>query len=189
MDLSAAFKTEVYRPVVTVVIPAVIALTPWMVVVAHAYPKLLSLAATNQGLFAVLCLLLVVATGFLLEDIGSRIEADLWERLQGDRDDLYEEWHRYLRLAFVTEPQGQKYLGTIVMRLKFELSTSVALFVCASGCVVLRVNLGVAIPWFVSSALVALGVYLLWESYCSSKLLRKVRHELLKDIKVVGNAT
>ena len=188
MDLSAAFKTEVYRPVVTIVIPGIVALAPLACYITVRYPGVHEFASSHTLMATIACLLAVIAAGFFLEDLGSLVESRLWEPIQGDTEGLMKDWYEYLRLAFAVEPLGQKYIGTVVMRLKFELSFGIALIICGLGFTWLNYAISVGFPGLAIIAFFILAAYLLYESFQSTKLLRKTRHELLTGIKVIGKA-
>jgi hypothetical protein len=93
LDLSAAFKTEVYRPIVTIVIPGAIALVPLGYYLNARYSGLRIFGDDHPLLTSVTVLLAAIALGFLFEDIGSRIENDLWERALGKCPRARREWY------------------------------------------------------------------------------------------------
>ncbi len=185
MDLSATFKNEVYRPVVTIVIPGLVALTPYVYLLFASQPPLYAFAMKQTVFTGLVGVLAVIAVGFLLEDLGSLIESRVWEPLQKNREELMEEWYEYLRLSFTTEPVGQKYISRVVMRMKFELSFSLSLVFCGVGSIWLKYRLATGISVVAILVMFGVAAYLLWESFNSSKMLRKIRHELLKGVKAV----
>ena len=180
MDLSATFKTEVYRPVVTIAIPGAISSVPIGYYLAATQPDLRTFGDGHPFLTSVTVLLAVIALGFLFEDLGSRVENGIWERLQGKSDRATQEWYAYLRLAPNPEPIGFKYIRTIVTRMKFEISTALALVACVLELFWLRCGGHAEVPVALFFSLVVAGVYLCIESYASCKLLRTLRHEMLK---------
>ena len=183
MNLSGIFKTEVYRPVVTIVIPGIVALAPFAYLFEEAYPHFVVFAKDFQSLAAIACLLAVIAAGFLLEDLGSLLESRVLDKFHSDKDQMLEDWYDYLRLAFETEPIGARYISSVVFRFKFELSFGIALLIAEVGCIILKFT---TVPDFPISVLLVVPVicaYFIWESNSSSILLAKLRRELLKGCK------
>ena len=128
-------------------------------------------------------LLISVTIGFILENVGSIIESKLWDRLQ-DNQDHEDEWYKYLRTAFLHEPVGQRYLRTLTLRMKFELAFSLSLLtVCVGMFCIHLAGLVTGYEFFISSLLlITLAMYLSFESYQTSKVLSRVRHELLLGV-------
>lgn len=184
MNLSSTFQAEVFRPVATIAVPGVTAVMPYILILTYKYPALLEFWDKHELTFITISGLWVIAAGLILEDIGSEIEL-LWDRCHkkrsGARHDS--EWYKFLSIAFEREPIGQKYLRTVTLRMKFELAFSVSLIPFWIGALWLHSM----VPLFsarnaaiASGAVLILCTYLLWESYHSSALLAKLRHELLK---------
>ena len=121
-----------------------------------------------------------IAMGLLVEDIGSRIESRCFDKHLRKARVLTapEEWGRYLRLTFSTEPVGQRCLRTILLRFKFEVGTAVALLLSSPGLFLTGLTFRWALFWF--SLCVALAAWLLLEARCSHQLLSEVRHEILE---------
>jgi hypothetical protein len=171
----------VFRPLATIVIPGAMAISAWFVVLMQRYPSFRNLAAANHTETSLLIALASIASGLLVEDIGSRIESSYFDKRLVKRPGFSEhdkEWDRYLRLAFAIEPMGQRYLRTILLRFKFEMGTSIAFLVSGIGLFWTSLACGWAALWF--SIRGALALYLLAEARCSHQLLSEVRHEILK---------
>lgn len=184
MDFSAPFKNEVFRPIATLLLPGSVALAPYASVLLSVHTGVSGFLESNPGGFYFCFLLLALALGFLLEDAGSRIEALAWDWLIEKETGCHDrDWVSFLKSTPVNgaEPVGHRYLRTLTLRLKFELSIGLALLVG-----------GVGVIWF--DALVAhwshktlvcvvgtiaIGAsYALWESYDTSWVLASVRHIL-----------
>jgi hypothetical protein len=126
--------------------------------------------------------------GLVCEDIGSRLELTHYKRCYKDpaekkKRDL--EWEEYLRTAFKTEPTGQRYLRTVLLRLKFESNSTAGLLIGAAGLLFIT---GVSryLTMGVSAGMVAFAVYLGWcEVAKTVPLLADIRRNLLREIRVV----
>jgi hypothetical protein len=131
MDPVSGLKAELFRPLTTVLVPGLLAIAPFTAIAFARFPKLEALLSSSLGMSALL-LFLGVLSGMLMEDFGSRIELFLWRCFSGtpERD---EEWAKYLQLKTTDEIVGQRYLKTVHLRLKFELSMVPALIMFAAG--------------------------------------------------------
>lgn len=186
MNLSSTFQAEVFRPVATIAVPGVAAVIPYILILTYKYPDLLKFWDKHELTFITISVLWVIAAGLILEDIGSEIEL-LWDRClkkrSGKRHDA--EWYQYLSITFEHEPIGHKYLRTVTLRMKFELAFSISLIPFWAGVLWLH---SMAPLFSARNAAIASGfvlmlcAYLLRESYNSSALLAKLRHELLKGV-------
>jgi hypothetical protein len=184
MELASTFKSEIFRPIVTVLIPGTIAAFPYLLLAAHSFPALADYRDNHEIPYYAIVFLVVVAVGFLLEDVGARIEAHWIDGLLKRRHhpDLYEIWFEYLSRTFEKEPVGQRYLRSILLRMKFELSCSVALPVFFVGLQWLNRERNLFSPCslvVIGIACLALCVYLVFEAYRSGDLLANIRRVLL----------
>jgi hypothetical protein len=181
-EIFSAFGSEIFRPLVTIVIPGAMAISVWFVVLLQKFTLLRALVEANHPETTLLLTLASIAAGLLVEDIGSRIESSYFDKRLGAKpafSNHVEEWNQYLRLAFKTEPVGQGYLRTILLRFKFELGIAIALLSSGLGLLLTTLALWKALTWL--AVLTALTAYLiLVEARSSHKLLSKIRHEILK---------
>jgi hypothetical protein len=186
MDVTAPFKSEVLRPITTWVIPGFVAIAPYVVVVGFYVPEAKRFCEAHPSAATVFMLICVLAAGLILENFGASIETALWDRLL-DRKyaNHLENWDRYLKLRLRDEIIAQRYLKTLVPRMKFELSMAPALFIFWLG--LLWLNLIYRV-WTVHgftflSALLVLGAfYFLRTSYTSAKVLSRIRGLILECI-------
>ena len=135
----------------------------------------------NHTETSLLLALTSIASGLLVEDIGSRIESRSFDKHLSGKPKFsrhHEEWGRYLRLTFSIEPVGQRYLRTILLRFKFEVGTAIALLLSSPGLFFMGLTLWWSLLWFSLCVAIALG--LLFEARCSHQLLSEVRHEILE---------
>lgn len=185
MDILGAFKTEIFRPLVTLAIPGVTSVAPLVPVVTHYNPKIRGFWEAHPASFVALFVIAILATGLILEDIGARIEDGIWdEMIERKSGKQHADWRAYLRTAWEREPIGHRYLRTVLVRLKFELSFGLSIIAAVLGLLWLQVLEG---PWartqfgiFAACALVC-SAYLLWESYGSAWVLARTRHLLLHN--------
>lgn len=185
MDLASAFKGEVFRPLVTLVIPGATALAPYVILARARHEQLRCFWNDHTTAAFLVIALAAIAVGRVLETIGARIES-AWDDILDARSDgrHVAEWYRYLRLTFTVEPIGQRYLRTLTLALKFELAMVPALMVMHAGILWLETEvpllslpgvlvLGLALPLLI--------VFLLFESWTSATRLERLRRELLEE--------
>ena len=183
------FKREVFRPFVTLFVPGGIAILPYVVQLLFTFPDLSKFAQSNPGASLVVFLMFAIAAGLVIEDVGARIEFEGWDRLldrakegkraQGEHTMI---WERYLQLTFPTDPVGQHYLRTVLIRLKFELGMIVAIPISWAGFLWLHltIEMWTWIGFLVGSGIsLVVLIYLVYESYGSAKTLGRVRSVLV----------
>lgn len=182
-NLFSAFQTEVFRPIVTLMIPGAIAGAPWLIGLTWQYPNFLSRLERDSALSAVVIALATVAIGMICENLGSHIETRFDGRL---KEELKATWNAYLRTAFIADPVGRRYARTLVLRLKFELGVLVALSISLLGIIYLA---AIAMPKDRAAIFAAFSLiiirYLIWEAGETHKLLHDTRVELMKSIRVI----
>lgn len=79
MDLTSAFKSEVYRPLVTLVVPGATALAPYVILLRERQPALRQFWNDHTTAAFVVIALAAIAVGRFLETAGSRIEL-AWDK-------------------------------------------------------------------------------------------------------------
>ena len=103
MDLISGFKSELFRPLVTLVVPGAVALAPHIVVVGHYFPQVPKFWDEHPSAFVGILVVAVIATGLILEDIGGCIETGWDKFLRRGKDDHYDKWIEYLQLRVESE--------------------------------------------------------------------------------------
>lgn len=180
MDPVSGLKGELFRPLTTVLVPGVVAATPFTAMAFKRFPQLEPLLSSTLGMGA-LILFLGVLFGMLMEDFGSRIEICLWRLFSGN-EERDKDWEMYLQLKTKDEIIGQRYLKTVHMRLKFELSLIPALVVFGIGANWYNHCFGnVAqdhMTW-ASIVLAVLVIYLVYESNSSIVVLANTRKHVI----------
>ena len=180
-EIFSAFGSEVFRPLATILVPGALAISSWFVVLVLRFQALQKLIAENHTETAIILALACISAGLLLEDIGARVESKIFDPLLKKKTGFAghsEEWNRYLRLAFKTEPVGQRYLRSIMLRFKFETGAGFALLLAGVGLFHTGIAFSTALLGFLGCCGVA--AYLLYEARCSHQLLSETRREILK---------
>jgi len=182
----SAFTTDVFRPIATILIPGAIAISTWFIGLVWHFVAIRDLTSNHTETSLVL-LLAMIFGGMVIEDVGSTYESRLDDIAKNTRGEHEEEWGRYLRLVFKDSPVGRRYLGTLVLRLKFELGIAFSMLSAALGLLWL-LYLGLNEITFAWTALVCMGftVWGLSEARKTHDLLAKTRHNLLKGVHVVA---
>jgi hypothetical protein len=179
-NLTAVFQSEIFRPVVSLVVPGFYGISTLTIAVWQQHLSFQALVRRTPGLATAIALLIALTWGLVAEDLGARIEQHLDERLKTEPG--YEnhgaEWFEYLRVAFDKEPVGHHYLRTLVLRLKFELGMFVSSVPFFTFAFFLRVSCAWRIGLTFMSAILA--IYFLYEAKCSNKALSDLRREMLK---------
>jgi hypothetical protein len=162
MDPFSAFKSEVFRPLACLVLPGLLALSPFVLMVCD-YSDAISSYFESHEIVAYL-LLLGAATifGLLLENVGISIERGIdlcmeLEYLHG----ADEVWDTYLS-GDGANTNGKRYLGTLVTRLKFVNSFIPALAIFGFGMILLHFQVRELAPWEVGTAAMGCVFLLLW---------------------------
>jgi hypothetical protein len=181
VDPTSALKTEVFRPLTTVIVPGALALGPFMLLAMHFMPALQAFWAASPIGVAVLLAILVLSAGLILENIGGYIEL-LWDALLNRKDPTRPDaWRQYLSLRIQDEFIGQRYLRTVHLRFKFELAMCPALLFFGAGLVWANGVFGFwqapASVWIYLVVLTTF-LFLLYESYNSACVLGTL-HQLI----------
>ncbi len=117
-ELTATFHSEVFRPIVALVVPGFYAISSAAVCLLQRFDKLGTLIDKYPGAATVVFLLVVLAVGLIMEEIGAQVERHLDKVVS--RCSGFEchdqEWFAYLRLAFDKEPVGHRYHPPIPAR-------------------------------------------------------------------------
>ena len=179
-ELVGVFGNEVFRPLVTLVIPGAIAIAPNLLFLREQYPALRAIPIRGTAETITAFTVLSIFFGLIIDDLGTHIE-DGWDNRQLDVHQS--NWYRYLRFAFKTEPVGHRYLRNLVLRLKFELASYVAILVSLPGCLWLLVAYLDPYQWLpLITFSVLLAIWLRHEAHCTHGALQRVRHHLLDGI-------
>jgi hypothetical protein len=179
-DFFGAFNSEFFKPLATLLLPGLMAFLPWAVVICKV-SWIHGFAASNHAEVIGALVLVCTFVGLVLEDIGSRLENCLYRRTckmeESGCFSLEKDWFPYLRVVYDKEPIGQRYLRTLVLRLKFELGCVSAIPFALLGLWWTPLTLCERLAW--TFGLAALGAYMLLEASSSTRALARLRLELL----------
>lgn len=190
MDPVSGLKAELFRPLTTILVPGILAASPYIAMTFKCFPEInpnLTATAPATGtsalIFGVSILLVGVLFGMLMENLGSRLEVYLWGGIpEEQRKDLDREWGEYLELELDDEILGQRYLQTIHMRLKFELSMAPAIGSLAIGLFWFNHQYGVWTYTDMRKILLfalILIFYMIREASCGIRLLAQIRRHVI----------
>ena len=195
MDVLSSFKTENQRSLVVLLLPGILALWPFSVMIYEYIHIQLNLSESFLVLTSILYLILSLGTGFLIDDVGSRIELELIEKKVAKRngitvDKLRKIWDKYLTICDKKdeEPVLLRYYRHVLMRFKFELNISLSLIIMLLGQFLLRFCNG--LPFDMKSTIVyTIGIliiiiYLKFEAFLGAVLLHDLRIKLLSHFKI-----
>lgn len=172
-ELLAGFAADVFRPIVTLLIPGFWLLTPWVVGILWHYPKVRDFAFAYGDACGLVFIVASTAVGFILEDLGSRLEELSSARHKHDKAN----WYSYLRLSDDDECIGTRYISSLVLRLKFELGMAAAGPICLGGL------LWLPLSWQIKSVLCAIVAVitagLACEGHSSANTLENARKQIL----------
>lgn len=185
----SAFQSEVFRPLVTLLIPGALAISTWFIALFSKYDSLRQTIKTNRGETTWLLVLLTITIGIMVEDLGSHVEGFFdWIRNRNPNGQHMRIWYSYLRTAYVAEPIGRRYLRTVVLRLKFEFGVSISSFSAVVGILWARKfttsfagELG---AWLLGLGILV-GVLQMIEAYLTHGLLSETRYQMVGDINVI----
>jgi hypothetical protein len=79
MDFISAFKSELFRPLATLVVPGGVALGPYVLVAGYYFPDVISFWREHPSAFVAIVVISIVAVGLIVEDLGAFIERDFWD--------------------------------------------------------------------------------------------------------------
>jgi hypothetical protein len=186
VDKLTSLSLSFDRVLIQLIIPGLIAIFPWFIYFLgfHFYAR--KYFHDNSTITLTAVTLLALIAGIFLENIGSRIEVFWLDKLNARKFENYDNtWHKYLQISYAeNEPIGQRYIRNILLRMKFELSTAVAIIPMSIG--LIFVNYARAIFGNCCGAILLLYivpfvliVYLLYEARSSSEVLARTRNSLV----------
>jgi len=189
-EISSFFSSEVFRPIVTLIIPGTTATVFYLLSLQcllkkHIEP--LNSLGTYQG--TIILFFVFVSAGLIIENIGSMIECHIDEKLDKESNGKHDsDWYEYLRLAFKYEPVGHRYLRTVVFRLKFELAFGIGSLFAIPGLIwYLNIKSVDCCYYWLAMLFAVVGFFLLVEAKRSAVVLSRVRAEILKGITMIGD--
>ena len=186
MDFISAFKSELFRPLATLVVPGGITIGPYVLVAAYYFPGVVSFWRDHPSAFVAILVICIVAVGLIVEDLGAFIERDFWDsKLAKENEDHSDSWEQYLKLRLNDEIVGQRYLRTILTRMKFELAMVPAFFFFWCGLLWLNRLYDLWRPSrfaLLSGVILIVTIYLLLESYRSASVMSATRALIVQAV-------
>jgi hypothetical protein len=186
MDFISAFKSELFRPLATLVVPGGIALGPYVLIAGYYFPGIVSFWKDHPSAFVAILVICIVAVGLIVEDLGAFIERDFWDsKLARENENHAAHWEQYLKLRLQDEVVGQRYLRTILTRMKFELAMVPAFFFFWCGLLWLNRLYHLWRPSrfaLLSGVLLIITIYLLLESFRSASVMSTTRTLVIQAV-------
>jgi hypothetical protein len=186
MDFISAFKSELFRPLATLVVPGGVALGPYVLIAGYYFPGIVSFWKDHPSAFVAILVICIVAVGLIVEDLGAFIERDFWDsKLARENENHADHWEQYLKLRLKDEVVGQRYLRTILTRMKFELAMVPAFFFFWCGLLWLNRLYNLWRPSrfaLLSGVLLIVTIYLLLESFRSASVMSATRTLVIQSV-------
>ena len=186
MDLISGLKSEFFRPLVTLIVPGAISVAPLVLLAQARIAAIGPFWKDHPAAFTAILLTTIVAAGLVLENLGSRIEESIWDPMLKRRNKSFdEEWHEYLQLNTRDEIVAQRYLRSMLTRMKFELAAAPAFMLHAIGLRAANRKLEFLTGselWSITAVLVLLSGFLLWESYDGAYTLSRLRRDVIAGV-------
>jgi hypothetical protein len=187
MDKISSLNLDIDRVLLQLIIPGLTATFPWLIIFTNHHQKDLKLILENSSLLVTIVVIVSLVAGIILENIGSQIEVNHYDKKNKKKDNEYIKiWEEYLKLNYDgKEPIGHRYIRNILLRMKFELSFGIALIPMAVGLSILDYQSEIfksciykCIFFLIIPA--ATFIYLIfYEGYKSSKVLAETRKLLV----------
>lgn len=189
MNFFAALQSEVFRPLVTLLIPGALAVSSWLVGLCWKFPNFQNTLEVHTTESYIVMFFVTTAIGIIIEDFGAKIEIRFDEAANKRTDGrFYQEWYAYLRTAFVCDPIGRGYARSLVLRMKFQLGILLGSSVAGAGLLWLFC-LGLPLPLGIPLLVLAIATAA-WHYQAAKevhKAIETVRHHLGMDIRIVQN--
>jgi hypothetical protein len=177
------------RILIQLVTPGLLASFPFILLFFNARPDVAEFfLQDSKGLLVTAIALVALIMGIILENIGSRIEVNIYDNLLSLRRKEYlETWERFLMIQYRgQEPIGHRYLRNILFRMKFELSAGVGLIIMTAGLGIYNFHHVIFDSILVNVLIVyllplATSIYLLaFEGWRSAEVLAECREALVE---------
>ena len=183
MDIDKAVSNDVFKPLVSIAIPGGIAVAPYVILAQHYIPATTAFWHDHDAAFTSIVVAVILAIGLMLEDLGALIESRLDASLDKKTSSQVSNWNAYLKLQTKDEFIAQRYIRTVVTRLKFELSMGPAIVCLWAGIAwiqyIYRSMSNIAFL-SVSAFLLLVAAFLAWQAWQSMGTLAGARILLIQ---------
>lgn len=184
MDITSGLRSEAFKTITNTIVPGSLATGPYLLIAGHYFSQVALFFNDHPYAFVGIVVVLVLSVGVILEDIGTFVEAEVWDRVILKKDTSHlENWRSYLQLRLGSDLIAQRYVRKIVAKLKFELSMIPALLVFLFGMIwfdrLEQVFTFAGLTIFIIVTLV-LTFYMIWESHDSAVVLSRTRKLILE---------
>lgn len=137
MDILSTLKSEYSRTVIMIVIPGAIALFPFCLIIYNIF-HLQRISFKDYVIYISLIYLFAsVFLGFIIQDLGARLEMILDKKCYEKKDKEYLDFNETFELYLFNKKQEEfiitHYYRAMLVRLKFELHTIVAIILLLIG--------------------------------------------------------
>lgn len=170
--------TDLSRSLLTVLIPGLVALAPWVLALVQHTPATFGFQSYPTLAHALL-FAGVVVTGSIFQGLASILEVR-WDKRLGHKFMVEADWYAYL--ASTDTPVAHRYISRLVTSLYFEiamLQASVVFFVGVAVLGALRfpeLACAISISAFIAAALAV--AFFWWQGRMTHHALCRTRHEL-----------
>jgi hypothetical protein len=191
METLKGLKLDVNRIILELFIPGIFSVLPLFFLFINKFPEARQYFSQSEGMASLTLFILSLTAGLILEDLGSLFEANILDTVNLKKyPNHFKEWEEYLELNIPKESElvAQRYLRTILLRMKFEMSFAFSLIIMIVGLTILQVEIRfcesicsflmwcVVIPFIIT-------IFLLRESKSSSVLIINTRIKIINSIK------
>jgi len=186
MEPGEILKPEAFDNFITIFIPGALALLPYNFILIYYSPYVADFWKNYNAVYISVYVFFSLFVGLIIEGPGIRLET-FWDWLL-DKDEKrqhIEKWRSYLKLTLTHELIAQRYLSGKVIGLKFELNITISLLLVNIGAIwlyQLKQFCSLTHFFMLSTSLLLLNIYILWESYRSALLLSDTRSLILEAI-------
>lgn len=182
MNIFESLKEDILRPIAVTLFPAAIASSPIAYAALKTFPPLGRFYEQHEATSISVLFILLIGVGFILEDLGTRVEVVIDWLLKKRHADFDDVWDKYLRCRLDDpHPFAQGYIRRLLVRYKFELSLFCAFLIAALG----TVGVAFKITGFRPLPIALLVVFLVgafwsvYEAYASGGLMHENRKRVL----------
>lgn len=177
------------RVFIQLITPGLLAAFPFILLFFDARPDVRDFfLQDSKGLLVISVVMIALVMGIILENIGSRIEVNIYDtQLAHRKKDYFETWEKFLLVQYQGgEPIGHRYLRNILFRMKFELSAGVGLLIMTTGLAIYNIDYTIFKSMIINISIVyvlpiATSVYLLvFEGWRSAEVLAECRKALVE---------